>query len=99
MSDSLRPHGLWPARLLCPWDFPGKNSGIDCHFLLHYQFGSGGGVVIYCKQQVLNLNILKSYFYYKNRKSRVWAYLGIQWLRLSFSAGGSGSIPDGELRF
>ena len=24
MSDSLQPHGLWPARLLCPWDFPGK---------------------------------------------------------------------------
>ena len=24
-----------PARLLCPWDFPGKNSGMDCHFLLH----------------------------------------------------------------
>ena len=25
MSDSLRPHGPWPARLLCPWDSPGKN--------------------------------------------------------------------------
>jgi len=23
-----------PARLLCPWDFPGKNTGVDCHFLL-----------------------------------------------------------------
>ena len=23
-SDALQPHGLWPARLLCPWDFPGK---------------------------------------------------------------------------
>ena len=22
--DTLRPHGLWPARLLCPWDFPGQ---------------------------------------------------------------------------
>ena len=27
----LRPHGLWPARLLCPWDFPGKNTGVGCH--------------------------------------------------------------------
>ena len=27
VSDSLRPHGLQPARLLCPWDFPGKNTG------------------------------------------------------------------------
>ena len=31
----LWPHGLQPARLLCPWDFPGKNSGVGCHFLLH----------------------------------------------------------------
>ena len=29
----LRPHGLKPARLLCPWDFPGKNTGVGCHFL------------------------------------------------------------------
>ena len=28
MSYSLQPHGLQPARLLCPWDFPGKNSGV-----------------------------------------------------------------------
>ena len=27
MSDSLRLHGLWPTRLLCPWDSPGKNAG------------------------------------------------------------------------
>ena len=33
-SDSLRPHALWPARLLSPWDFPGKNTGVGCHFLL-----------------------------------------------------------------
>ena len=31
----LKPHGLWPLpRLLCPWDSPGKNSGVGCHFLL-----------------------------------------------------------------
>ena len=34
MSNSLGPHGLQPAGLLCPWDFPGKNTGVDCHFLL-----------------------------------------------------------------
>ena len=27
-------HGLQPSRLLCPWDFPGKNTGVGCHFLL-----------------------------------------------------------------
>ena len=34
MPDSLRPHGLQPTRLLCPWDFPGKSTGVGCHCLL-----------------------------------------------------------------
>ena len=32
---SVRPHGLQPTRLLRPWDFPGKNTGVGCHFLFH----------------------------------------------------------------
>ena len=35
MSDSLRPHGLQPTRLLHPWEFPGKSTGVGCHCLLH----------------------------------------------------------------
>ena len=31
MSDFSRPHGLQPTRLLCPWDFSGKSTGVDCH--------------------------------------------------------------------
>ena len=42
MSNSLRPHGLQPARLLCPWDSPGKNSGVGCHFLLEGIFPTHG---------------------------------------------------------
>ena len=38
MSDSLQPHGLQPTRLLCPWDSPGKNTGVGCHFLLQGMF-------------------------------------------------------------
>ena len=34
VSDSVRPHGLQPTRLLCPWDSPGKNTEVGCHFLL-----------------------------------------------------------------
>ena len=34
MSNSLAPHGLQPARILCPWAYPGKNTGVGCHFLL-----------------------------------------------------------------
>ena len=36
----LQPHGLSPARLLCPWDFPGKNTGVGYHFLLHRIFST-----------------------------------------------------------
>ena len=34
MSDSVRPHRRQPTRLSCPWDSPGKNTGVGCHFLL-----------------------------------------------------------------
>ena len=34
MSNSLRLHGLQPTRLLRPWDFPGKSTGVGCHCLL-----------------------------------------------------------------
>ena len=33
VSDSLRPHGLQSARLLCPWNYPGKNTRVGCHSL------------------------------------------------------------------
>ena len=38
MSNSLRPHGLQPARLFSPWNFPGKNTGVECYFLLQVIF-------------------------------------------------------------
>ena len=34
MSNSLQPRGLQPTRFLRPWDSPGKNTGVGCHFLL-----------------------------------------------------------------
>ena len=34
VSSSLGFQGLWPARLLCPWDFPVRNTGVGCHSLL-----------------------------------------------------------------
>ena len=42
VSDSLRPHGLLPTRLLRPWDSPGKNTGVGCHFLLQGIFPTQG---------------------------------------------------------
>ena len=32
--NSLLPHELQPTRFLCPWDSPGKNTGVGCHFFL-----------------------------------------------------------------
>ena len=39
VSDSSRPHGLQPTRLLHPWDFSGKNTGMGCHCLLQRCLG------------------------------------------------------------
>ena len=34
VSDALQPCGLWPARLLCPWDPPDKNTGVGCRVII-----------------------------------------------------------------
>ena len=38
VSNSLWPHGLQPTRLLCPWDYPGKNTGVGSHLILRGMF-------------------------------------------------------------
>ena len=50
-SDSLQPRGLQPARLLCPWDSPGKNPGVGCHALLQGNFLTQGlnPGLLYCR--------------------------------------------------
>ena len=40
--DSLRSYGLQPTMLLCPWDSPGKNTKVGCHFLLQGIFLTQG---------------------------------------------------------
>ena len=42
VSDSLRPHGLQPTRLLCPWNSSGKNTGVGSHSLLQGIFPTQG---------------------------------------------------------
>ena len=50
-SNSLRPNGLQPARLLCPWDSPGQNTGVGCHFHLQGIFPTQGSNpdLLHCK--------------------------------------------------
>ena len=58
ISDSLWPHGLWPTRLLCPWDSPGKNTGAGCHFLLQGIFPTHGPNLglLHCRQNLYCLS-------------------------------------------
>ena len=48
MSDSLWPYTLLPTRVLCPWDSPGKNTGVGCHFLLQGSPGLRDQICISC---------------------------------------------------
>ena len=52
MSDSLWPHGLQPAQLLCLWNFLGKSTGVGCHSLLQGIFLIQGSnlCLLYCRQ-------------------------------------------------
>ena len=55
---TLRPCGLQPTRLLCPWDSPGKNTGVGCHFLLQRIFPTQGlnlGL-LHCRQMLYPLS-------------------------------------------
>ena len=52
LSDSFRPPGLQPTRLLCPWNSPSKSTAVGCHFLLQGTFltqGSNPGL-LHCRQ-------------------------------------------------
>ena len=42
LCPTLRPHGLYSTRLFCPWNFPGKSTGVGCHFLLQGTFPDPG---------------------------------------------------------
>ena len=60
MSDCLPSHGLQPARLLCPWNSSGKNTGVGCHALLQGIFptqGSNPGL-LHCRQILYHLSHL-----------------------------------------
>ena len=58
MSESSRPRGLQPTRLLHPWGFPGKSTRVGCDFLLQEIFptqGSNPGLP-HCRQMLYRLN-------------------------------------------
>ena len=66
MSDSLQHHGLQPARLLCPWNSPGKNIGVGCHALLWGIFPTQGSnqSLLHCRRILYQLSYQGSPHYF-----------------------------------
>ena len=67
LSDSLWPHGLEATRLLCPWDFSNKNTGVDCHLFFQGIFLTQGlnlhiMCLLHCRQ-ILYLLSHRVYMY------------------------------------
>ena len=71
VSDSLWPHGLQSTRLLCLWDFPGKDTGVGCHFLLQGIFLTQGS-----KPGLLNCRQILYRMSYKGSPNLLLAMLG-----------------------
>ena len=80
MSDSSRPHGLQPTRLLCPWDFPGKSAGVGCHCLLR------GKEISRLKKEIQTCFLLSVSCSYRFHNSNKCARR--QWLLISVTAVG-----------
>ena len=56
---TLRPCGLYPAKLLCPWNSPGKRTGVGCHFPFQGIFPTQGlnlGLLHFCRQILYHLS-------------------------------------------
>ena len=82
LSDFLRPHELYPARLLCPWNFPDKNTGVGWHFLLQGIFPSQGSnpCLLHWQADSLPLHHLES----PSTVSHDWNSM-VSWLILPYS--------------
>ena len=57
-SNSLQLHRFQPARLFCPWEFPGNSTGVGCHFLLQGIFPTqeSNQSLLHCKQILYQLS-------------------------------------------
>ena len=64
VPNSLQPHGLQITRLLCPWNFPGNDIGVGCHFLLQGIFPTQGlnPGLLNCRQILYRLSFKGSPF-------------------------------------
>ena len=61
MSNCSRPHGLQPSGLLCPWDSPGKNTGVGCQAFLQWIFPPQGlnQGLLHCRSLLYHLSYIE----------------------------------------
>ena len=85
MSESLRPHGLQPARFLCPWNFPGKNTGVVYHALLQGIFPTQGSnpVLLHCRRILYHLSYQGSPKKFINRAKNLNRHITIEDLQIA----------------
>ena len=70
------PRGVEPIRLLCPWDFPGKNTGVGCHFLLQGIFPTqGSNLRLLHWQLILSRWAISQRIYRKIQKQKTFTRL------------------------
>ena len=86
MSDSVRPHRQQPTRLPRPWDSPGKNTGVGCHFLLQcMKVKSESEVTQLCLTLCHPMDCsLPGFSVCGNFQARI-----LEWVAISFSRGSS----------
>ena len=82
VSDSLQAHRLKPSRLLCPWNSPGKNTGVGSHSLLQGIFLTQGFIpgLLHCRWLLHHLNhhgSPKCTLYINYSSIKVWKIYGI----------------------
>ena len=73
VSNSLRPHGLQPTRLLCPWNSPGQNTGMGSHSLFQGIFPAQGSnlyllhyrQILLCEKPGKPSSMYKTYVFYE----------------------------------
>ena len=84
MSDSSRPYGLQPTRLLRPWDFPGKSTGVGHHCLLQLRVWSSLFIGRECREGNIQLDLAKI------KRDQLWKFLEqtkpVQSFKVQFSS-------------
>ena len=79
----LQPHEFWPARLLCPWDFPGKKTGVHCHSLLQGTFLTQGSNLYHLWWQADSLPLSPALNPYNTIKIEELQFMFYSWRKRS----------------